>query len=68
LLRLSSWPTGHFAQACAVNLINRSGGYARLNDAQRALLRQPETRAALFALLDGDEWRARRLAHELEAL
>ena len=45
-----------------------SGGYARLNDAQRALLRQPETRAALFALLGDDERCVRRLAYELDAL
>jgi hypothetical protein len=31
-------------------------------------LRQLETRAGLFALLDGDERRTRRLAYELDAL
>ena len=46
-----------------------SGGYARLNDeAQRALLREPGTRAALLALPGIDGWRAKRLVHELDAL
>ena len=45
-----------------------SGGYARPSDAQRALLRQPETRAALLALLGNDGRRAQRLVYELDVL